>query len=187
LMKSVAVFCGSSSGTDGIYLNAARTVGQILAEAGLTLVYGGAKVGLMAALADSALSRGGRVVGEMPRFLIDRGVAHHSLNQLIRVDTMHQRKAKILEISDGFIALPGGFGTMEELFEMLTLAQLQQHSKPIGILNINGFYDPLIAFQHKMLSEGFLKPAHRDLLLIDDDMHALLDKMRRYRAPDVRK
>ncbi|HHJ53180.1 MAG TPA: TIGR00730 family Rossman fold protein [Caldithrix abyssi] len=186
-MKSVAVFCGSSPGRNGIYLKAAQAVGMAVAGSGLTLIYGGAKVGLMTALADSALSRGARVIGVMPRFLIERGVAHEGLSRLIQVDTMHQRKAKIMELADGFIALPGGFGTQEELFEMLTLAQLQQHSKPVAILNVNGFYDPFLAFQQKMLNEGFVKSAHKELLLVDSDINLLLEKMNHYRAPDVPK
>lgn len=183
-MKCIAVFCGSSSGTNGIYRHQAEQLGKILSSRNVHIVYGGGKVGLMGILADAALNNGGSVTGIIPGFLDVREVVHPSLTQLIRVDSMHRRKALIGEMSDGAIALPGGFGTMDELFEMLTWAQLGLHRKPVGVLNVNGYFKGLISTVDNMVREGFLKEVNREMLLISDDIEALLSMMDDYVAPD---
>ena len=179
-MKRLTVFCGSSFGTDEIYEKQAYRLGQILADRKIGLVYGGASVGLMGAVANGCLSNRGEVTGVLPRFIKDKGIAHKNLTELILVDTMHERKTKMDELSDGVIALPGGFGTLEEFFEVLTWGQLGLHRKPVGILNINGFYDPLKDLTKKMVEKGFLKEANRKMLLISDDIENLLDQMENY-------
>ncbi|WP_010523247.1 TIGR00730 family Rossman fold protein [Aquimarina agarivorans] len=156
-MKKIAVFCGSSEGSDTIFMEQASLLGQTLALKGIGLVYGGANIGLMGAVADGALSQKGNVTGVLPYFLKSKEIAHQHLNQLILVDNMHERKAKMATLSDGIITLPGGFGTMEELFEMLTWASLGLHNKPIGILNSNDFYDSLISLMNTMVDKKFLK------------------------------
>jgi uncharacterized protein (TIGR00730 family) len=143
-------------------------------------VYGGANVGLMGAVANGCLSKGGEVTGVLPRFIKDKGIAHKNLTQLILVETLHERKTRMDELSDGAIALPGGFGTLEEFFEVLTWGQLGLHKKPVGILNINGFYDPLKDLTGKMVEKGFLKEANRKMLLINDDIEKLLEQMENY-------
>ncbi len=184
-MKRVAVFCGASAGTDTIYAQTGMQLGHELALRKIGVVYGGAKIGVMGAVADGALQSGGEVIGVIPHFLRTREVAHETLTQLILVDSMHERKTRMHDLSDGFIALPGGFGTMEELFEILTWGQLGLHTKPIGLLNVNGFYEPLIAMARQMLNRGFLKQAHFDMLLTSDSINDLLQKMKGYRAPDL--
>jgi uncharacterized protein (TIGR00730 family) len=179
-MKRITVFCGSSFGKDEIYEKQAYKLGQILADRSIGLVYGGANVGLMSAVANGCLSKGGEVTGVLPRFIKDKGIAHKNLTQLILVETMHERKTKMDELSDGVIALPGGFGTLEEFFEVLTWGQLGLHKKPVGILNINGFYDPLKDLTGKMVEKGFLKEANSKMLLINDDIEKLLDQMENY-------
>jgi uncharacterized protein (TIGR00730 family) len=179
-MKRITVFCGSSFGKDEIYEKQAYKLGQILADRSIGLVYGGANVGLMSAVANGCLSKGGEVTGVLPRFIKDKGIAHKNLTQLILVETMHERKTKMDELSDGVIALPGGFGTLEEFFEVLTWGQLGLHKKPVGILNINGFYDPLKDLTGKMVEKGFLKEANSKMLLISDDIEKLLDQMENY-------
>jgi uncharacterized protein (TIGR00730 family) len=179
-MKRITVFCGSSFGKDEIYEKQAYKLGQILADRSIGLVYGGANVGLMSAVANGCLSKGGEVTGVLPRFIKDKGIAHKNLTQLILVETMHERKTKMDELSDGVIALPGGFGTLEEFFEVLTWGQLGLHKKPVGILNINGFYDPLKDLTGKMVEKGFLKEANNKMLLISDDIEKLLDQMENY-------
>ena len=179
-MKNLTVFCGSSLGTDEIYEKQAFKLGQTLADRSIGLVYGGASVGLMDAVANGCLSKGGRVTGVLPRFIKDKGIAHKNLTEMILVETMHERKTKMDELSDGVIALPGGFGTLEEFFEVLTWGQLGLHKKPVGILNINGFYDPLKDLTGKMVEKGFLKEANRKMLLISDDILELLDQMENY-------
>jgi uncharacterized protein (TIGR00730 family) len=186
-MKRISVFCGSSSGNPSLYLEQARLLGQTLAKQNLELVYGGAKVGLMGAVADGALHAGGRVIGVLPRFLVSKEIAHEGLTSLILVNSMHERKTRMNELSDGVIALPGGFGTLEELFEMLTWAQLGLHNKPVGILNINGFYDVLIQLVGKMVDQGFLREDNRQMLLINTEIDGLLHQMKSYVAPTVRK
>lgn len=186
-MKRIAVFCGSSFGTDDIYKSQAQLLGKTLARQDIELVYGGASVGLMGAVADGALSEGGKAIGVLPNFLKSREVAHNELTELILVDSMHERKAKMHELSDGVIALPGGLGTLEEFFEMLTWAQLGLHKKPMAVLNTDGFYDPLNVLVQSMIDKGFLKQEYQEMIIISDRIEELLDKMRRYTAPLVEK
>ena len=186
-MKRVTVFCGSSSGTEEIYTTQATLLGETLAKRNIELVYGGAKVGLMGAVADGVLNQGGKVIGVLPNFLGSKEIAHPKLTELILVDTMHERKTKMNDLSDGVIALPGGFGTLDELFEMLTWAQLGLHKKPIAILNVDGYYDALIVFVQKMVNKGLLKEVNQQMLLVSDTIDELLDKMRDYVAPTVGK
>ena len=186
-MKRITVFCGSSSGTDAIFLTQATILGQTLAKKNIELVYGGANVGLMGTVADGAINHGGKVIGVLPIFLQSKELAHNNLTKLILVDTMHERKTKMNDLCDGVIALPGGFGTLEELFEMLTWAQLGLHKKPIGILNTNGFYDALLVLIQTMVDKGFLKPSNQQMLLISDTIDELLIKMEKYQAPVVTK
>jgi uncharacterized protein (TIGR00730 family) len=187
IMKSVTIFCGSSSGTEPIYFSQAMLLGKILAQKNIQVVYGGAKVGLMGAVAEGALREGGKVIGVLPNFLRSKEIAHEDLTELILVDSMHERKTKMHELSDGVIALPGGFGTMEELFEMLTWAQLGLHKKPIALLNINGFYDHLKSLLKVMVTSGFLKEINFNMLLVSGEIEDLLTKMDNYRAPLVGK
>lgn len=182
-MKRIVVFCGSSAGHDPVYMEQATLLGAALAQKNLTLVYGGAKVGLMGAVADGALQAGGPVIGVLPHFLQQKELAHEGLTELILVDTMHERKTKMNELCDGVIALPGGFGTMEELFEMLTWGQLGLHKKPIGLLNVNGFYDALVELAKTMTSNGFLSAENRDMLLCSTDISDLLQQMEQYQPP----
>ncbi|MFT4022231.1 MAG: TIGR00730 family Rossman fold protein [Flavihumibacter sp.] len=186
-MKSVVVFCGASPGSDERYQLQAALLGEALAKRAITLVYGGANVGLMGAVANGALKQGGRVIGVLPRFLKAKEIAHGQLTELLLVDTMHERKTKMNELCEGVIALPGGFGTMEEFFEMLTWAQLGLHRKPIAILNIDGFYDPLIQLVQEMVDKGFLKKVNQEMLLVHDNIETLLGKMLQYTAPSVGK
>lgn len=186
-MKNITVFCASSFGTDAAFEQEAFQLGATLAKNNIGLVYGGAQVGLMGAVANGALSKGGTVTGVLPQFLQTKEIAHAGLTELILTETMHERKTKMNDLSDGVIALPGGFGTLEELFEILTWAQLGLHKKPVALLNVNGFYDELIAFIDTMVSKGLLKAVNRDMLLVDTNADALLDKMRKYKAPEVGK
>ncbi len=186
-MKRITVFCGSSFGTDEIYEKQAFKLGETLADRKIGLVYGGANVGLMNAVANGSLSKGGEVTGVLPVFIKDKGIAHKKLTELILVETMHERKTKMNELSDGVIALPGGFGTLEEFFETLTWGQLGLHRKPVGLLNISGFYDSLKILAKTMVEKGFLKEANRKMLLISDDIENLLDLMENYIAPTVDK
>ena len=186
-MKSISVYCGSSSGSNGIYIEEAKKLGRILAEREIQLVFGGGKVGLMGILADAALEAGGKVTGVIPRFLHVKEVAHDGLSNMVTAETMHERKTLIHEMSDAVIALPGGFGTLDELFEMLTWAQLGLHQKPVGILNINGYFTHLLKAMDTMVNEGFLKSANREIVLVSDTVDELLDKMERYDASSVPK
>ena len=186
-MKRITVFCGSSNGKGDVYYKHAQFVGQTLAKNNIELVYGGAKVGLMGAVADGVLGNGGKAIGVLPYFLRSKEIAHEQLTELILVKTMHERKTRMNELCDGVIALPGGFGTLEELFEMLTWAQLGLHNKPIGILNVNGFYDTLVHLIQTMVDKGFLKPINQQMLLVSDDINDLLSKMNTYIAPKVGK
>ena len=186
-MKRIAVYCGSSSGTNGIYVETAEMLGRILAEKNIQIVFGGGKVGLMGVLAYSAIEAGGSVTGVIPGFLNIKEVAHDGITELITVSSMHERKALIHDMSDGFIALPGGFGTLEELFEMLTWGQLGLHQKPVGILNVNGYFSDVLRAIDSMVREGFLKGDNRDMVLVSDRIEELLDKMETYRAPSVPK
>ena len=186
-MKRITVFCGSSFGSDEIFTTQARLLGEALAKRNIELVYGGANVGLMGAVADSVLNYGGKAIGVLPYFLQSKEIAHENLSELILVETMHERKTKMNELCDGVIALPGGFGTLEELFEMLTWAQLGLHTKPIAILNINNFYDPLLEMLKTMVEKGLLKEINRKMLLVSDNIDDLLQQMENYIAPTVGK
>ncbi len=186
-MNRITVFCGSSMGSEPIYQKTAFSLGQSLADRKIVVVYGGANVGLMGEVANGALSKNGEVIGVLPGFLKSKEIAHEGLTELIITDTMHERKLKMNDLSDGVIALPGGFGTLEELFEMLTWAQLGLHKKPIGILNINGFYDALISLLDTMVDKGFLKEVNRKMLLIHHNINDLLTQMQSYEAPTVGK
>jgi uncharacterized protein (TIGR00730 family) len=186
-MKRITVFCGSSAGTDPIYVNTAFHLGSTLAKNGIGVVYGGAKIGLMGAVADGALSAGGEVIGVLPDFLRTVEIEHTGLTELFLVNSMHQRKAKMDMLSDGVIALPGGFGTLEELFEMLTWGQLGLHKKPIALLNVNQFYDGLFTLLQNMVDNGLLKSTNQDILLKSDSIDELLNQMRNYRAPETKK
>src|SRR5262249_25841237 len=176
-MKSLAVFCGSSPGNRPAYTEIAIRTGELIAQRGLTLVYGGGRVGLMGALADAALAAGGRVVGVIPQMLIDREVGHAGLSQLHVVRTMSERKLLMGDLADSFLALPGGIGTMDELFEAWTWTQLGLHRKPCALLNQDGYYDPLIAFLDRAVDTGFLQPDNRAALLVDTDLEALLGRL----------
>ena len=175
-MRRLCVFCGSSVGARAEYLVAAQTLGRALAERGVGLVYGGARVGLMGAVADAALAAGGQVIGVIPRALEQREIAHTGLSELRVVGSMHERKAVMSDLSDGFVALPGGLGTLEELFEVWTWAELGVHDKPCGALDVAGYYAPLIDFLDHGVREGFIRSAQRARLLVDDDPARLLDR-----------
>jgi uncharacterized protein (TIGR00730 family) len=180
-VRRLCVFCGSSSGRRAAYTEEARRLGQTLAERGLGLVYGGGHVGLMGALADAALGAGGSVVGVIPQALVDKELAHPGLTELRVVDTMHERKALMADLADGFIALPGGFGTADELFEILTWAQLGLHARPIGLVNVDGFFNPLLAWLDHTVQEQLVRPEHRRLLLEAADCERVLELMLDYR------
>lgn len=186
-MKSVAVFCGSSEGNAQEIVEQAFELGGALAQQDVDLIYGGAKVGLMGQVADGALAKNGRVVGVIPDFLKQKEIFHPGISELIVVKTMHQRKLKMFELAEGFIALPGGFGTLEELFEIITWSQLGLHQKPIGILNRHGFFNSLLEFLDTMVTKGFLKQDNREMLLVDDSVEGLLDQMRLYQPRTIPK
>ena len=177
-MRYVCVFCGSRAGTRPAYLEAARAVGEALAARDLGLVYGGSRVGLMGAVADAALAAGGEVVGVIPEFLRAKEIAHGGLTRLHVVGSMHERKALMADLADAFVALPGGYGTLEELLEILTLAQLGLHRKPVALLNVEGYYDPLLALFDQAMREGFLSPALRGLILEATEPAALIEIIR---------
>lgn len=179
-MKSVCVFCGSNPGNDPVYATGATAMGVEVARRGLTLVYGGGAVGLMGIIANAALEAGGKVHGVIPRALREKEIGHNGLTELEVVDTMHTRKARMAELSDGFIAMPGGIGTFEELFEIWTWGQLGIHTKPLGFLNIGGFYDPLAVFLDNTVDAGFLKQSHRAMAMTDTEPATLLDRMEQY-------
>lgn len=186
-MKRICVYCGSSPGRLPDYTRAAEQLGSLMAENGLGLVYGGASVGIMGKVADAALANGAEVIGVIPSALATREVAHSGLSELHVVDSMHQRKAKMADLSDGFVALPGGWGTIEEIFEVLTWGQLGFHSKPCGLLNIAGYYDHLNAFLEHAINEAFVKTDYRPMIMVEKDPARLLQNFRDYRAPKVRK
>ncbi|KLK92000.1 LOG family protein [Microvirga vignae] len=183
----LCVFCGSNEGQDPVYMEAARLLGETLARNGIELVYGGASVGLMGAVADAVLGNGGHVIGVMPQALVDKEIAHTGLSDLRVVGSMHERKALMAELSDGFIALPGGLGTFEELFEVWTWAQLGYHRKPCALLNVSGFYDKLAHFLDDVVERGFVKTVHRAMLIVKDEPAALIDAIRSYEPPKVEK
>jgi uncharacterized protein (TIGR00730 family) len=182
-MNRLCVFCGSSAGRNPTYLAAAAALGTFLAERGIGIVYGGAGIGLMGALATAAQAAGGEVIGVIPRALVEHEVAHAGLADLRVVASMHERKALMAELSDGFVALPGGIGTLEELFEMWTWAQLGSHRKPCALLNTAGYYDRLLDFLDFVTEERFLRPPHRGMLLVASSPDGLLDKLKTYSAP----
>lgn len=182
-VRSVCVFCGASMGANPAYREAAVALGQAIARRGLTLVYGGGAVGLMGVVADAAMAAGGEVVGIIPQSLLDAEVGHKGLTRLEVVDGMHARKARMAELSDAFIALPGGLGTLEELFEVWTWGQLGYHAKPLGLLDVNGFYDKLGGFLDHIVEEGFVRPQHRAMLLLGQRPDELLDGMDSFVAP----
>ncbi|MGL5234973.1 MAG: TIGR00730 family Rossman fold protein [Empedobacter falsenii] len=186
-MNRLTVFCGSSNGSNKIFKEEAYKLGQKLAENKIELVYGGANVGLMGVIADSVLENKGVAIGVLPIFLKKVEVEYKGLSELILVDSMHERKVKMHELSDGVITLPGGFGTLEEFFEMLTWAQLGLHKKPIAIYNIDGFFDDLLLFIKSMVIKGFLKQENYDMLIVSDNLDLLFDKIKKYEAPIVGK
>jgi uncharacterized protein (TIGR00730 family) len=179
-VKRVCVFAGSSAGVRSEYLEAADQLGRALAMRGVGLVYGGARVGLMGAVADAVLAGVGHVTGVIPRALIEKEVAHTGLSDLRIVDSMHERKALMADLSDAFVALPGGLGTLDELFEIHTWAQLGMHSKPIGILNVDGYFDGLMSFLEHAVSERFVRADHRAMLIVEDEPAALLERLERF-------
>jgi len=180
--RHICVFAGSSRGARPGYAGAARELARSLVERGCGLVYGGGNIGLMAVIADAVLERGGQAVGVIPEFLVDKELAHRGLTELRIVKSMHERKAVMAEISDGFLGLPGGIGTMEEFFEVLSWAQLDLHDKPCGLLNTRGYYDPIVGFLDRGVDEGFLKPKHRSLLLVEAEPEKLLDRFEAFVA-----
>lgn len=185
-MKSIAVFCGSSVGASPIYKESAVELGHVLAKHQITLVYGGANVGLMGVIADAVLEQGGQVIGILPFFLQDREIAHKGLTELIMVNSMHERKAKMAELADGFIALPGGPGTMEEFFEIFTWGQLGLHHKPCGFLNINQYFDPMVSMFDVMQREQFMQPKYRSMIITDNTPEGILKQFSKYTAPSVK-
>lgn len=186
-MRRLCVFCGSSVGNNQAYAEAAEAMGGLLARRRIGLVYGGGNVGLMGVIADAVLRGGGEVIGVIPRALADREVAHNGVTDLRIVDSMHTRKAMMADLSDAFVAMPGGVGTFEEFFEAVTWTQLGLHRKPCGLLNVNAFYSPLAAFIDQAVSEGFIKPIHRSIIVVDDDPERLLDTLSTIDLPDVPK
>jgi uncharacterized protein (TIGR00730 family) len=186
-LSSVCVFCGSNGGADPAYLAAAEAVGAGLAQRGIRIVYGGGRVGLMGALADSARAAGGEVVGVMPQALVDREIGHTGIDDLRVVDTMHERKALMVELADAFVALPGGIGTLEELFEVYTWAQLGIHAKPLALLDVAGYYEPLAAFLDHAVAQQFLRADMRAVLAVADSLEAVLDAFDRWRPPATHK
>lgn len=181
-MKKLCVFCGSNAGNGAVYTDVTRRFGEVLAAEGLGIVYGGGHVGLMGVLADAVLRAGGEVVGVIPQALVDRELAHGGLTRLHVVSTMHERKALMADLAEGFVALPGGFGTADELMEILTWAQLGLHGKPVGLLEVNGFFEPLLAWLDLCVREGFVRPEHRRLLVSASDPQALLASLREHAA-----
>jgi len=186
-MKRICVFCGSSYGNNKIYVEAVTKLCRILIKNNIALVYGGAKVGLMGELADQFLSSGGEVIGIIPKFLVDREVAHKGLTRLIETDTMHERKELMQRESDGFIALPGGLGTIEEIFEMITWGQLNIHKKPCAFLNINGYYNFINAFLENAVKEGFIELEFKNMIIIEEDPEILIQRFFNYDHPTIDK
>lgn len=186
-IKSLCVYCGSSFGRSEIYAESARALAAALVERDIRLVYGGASVGIMGVVADAVLAAGGQVVGIIPESLQRKELAHPELTELHVTGSMHERKALMAELSDGFIALPGGIGTLEELFEIWTWAQLGFHDKPCGLLNVGGYYDSLVRFLDHTVAEEFVKPLYRSMLIVESDPHMLLDRYARYQPPAVPK
>jgi hypothetical protein len=184
-MKRMCVFCGSRTGTDHAYRHAARDLGTRLVADGCALVFGGGRIGLMGIVADRVVQLGGKAIGVIPGFLQTQEIAHSELTELRVVATMHERKALMADLSDGFIALPGGYGTLEEFFEIVTWAQLGLHRKPCGLLNVRGYFDPLLRLVDQAVGEGFVRTEHRLLIIDDQDPEALMDRMLTYTAPET--
>lgn len=187
MMKRVCIFCGSHTGSRPVYIAAAHEMGVALVQRGIDLVYGGGHVGLMGILADTVLKHGGRVIGIMPQHLFDKEIAHNGLTELRVVGSMHERKALMATLADAFIALPGGYGTFEEFCEILTWGQLGLHHKPCGLLNVEGFYDPLLALFDHAVSEGFVREIYRTMVLVDTDPTQLLNRFEAYQPPAIPK
>lgn len=186
-LKTICVFCGSSSGNDIAITEASEKLGDLFAVRNITLVYGAAKIGVMGTIAQRVLDHNGKVIGIIPNFLKRKEVVHLGLSKLITTQNMHERKLKMQEASDGFIALPGGLGTLEELFEIITWLQLGLHKKPIGLLNVNGFYDHLVQLLQNMVEKAFLSVDNYNLLLVDSDPERLLSKMENFKRPELPK
>lgn len=186
-MKRLCIYCGSSPGSRPEYATAAQACGRILADRGIGIVYGGGNTGMMGRVANAALEAKGEVIGVIPHHLADKELAHEGATQMIRVNSMHERKQMMADLSDGFIILPGGIGTLEELFETFTWLQLGLHGKPIGLLNVEGFFDHMLAFLDHMVADRFLKADHRAMLIVDDNMDNLLERMTAFVAPDANK
>jgi len=186
-MERIAVYCGSSPGKNPVYKDAATELGKVLAARGITLVYGGGSVGLMGILAKSSIEQGGQVIGVIPQAIADMEVAYTNIQDLRIVEDMHTRKALMAELADAFIALPGGMGTVEELMEILTWAQLGFHGKPCGVLNIAGFYDQLLKFLDHLVKDQFIAPEHRSMLMVDESPQGLLEQFRAYAPPKIDK
>jgi uncharacterized protein (TIGR00730 family) len=184
-IRRLAVFCGSNPGSRPEYMESARQLGRLLSERGIGVVYGGSNVGLMSALADSVLDNLGDIIGVIPRTLVEREVANTALSDLRIVETMHERKAVMAALSDGFIALPGGIGTLEEFFETWTWGQLGMHTKPCGLLNVAGYFDPLLAFLDRAVEERFVRDVHRSMVIVESEPAALLAKFESYQPPKV--
>ena len=186
-MNRICVFCGSKTGTNPLFLKTAVELGRVLAQRGLGLVYGGASIGLMGAVADSVMGCGGRVVGVIPEAMATKEVAHEGLSEMHVVSSMHERKSMMARLADGFVALPGGFGSFEELLEMITWAQLGIHRKPVAILNVSGYYDPLIQLFERAIEEGFIKPRNRQLVVVKQEPDELLETLLTHELPVVKR
>ena len=184
-IRRLAVFCGSNAGARPDYVEGARALGCLLAARGIGVVYGGSSVGLMSALAEAVLDEMGDIIGVIPQMLVEREVAHKALSDLRIVGSMHERKALMAELSDGFVALPGGIGTLEEFFEIWTWAQLGVHEKPCGLLNIAGYFDPLLEFLDRAVKEKFVREVHRSMVIVESDPSVLLARFEAYEAPKV--
>jgi uncharacterized protein (TIGR00730 family) len=182
-IRRLAVFCGSNPGARPDYMEAARTFGRVLCERGIGVVYGGSSVGLMAALAETVLDDLGDIIGVIPRMLVEREVANKALTDLRIVESMHERKAMMAELADGFVALPGGIGTLEEFFEIWTWGQLGMHQKPCGLLNVAGYFDPLLSFLDRAVEEKFVREVHRAMVIVESDPHLLLARFEAYEPP----
>ncbi|MGJ7058671.1 TIGR00730 family Rossman fold protein [Morganella morganii] len=185
-IKRIAVYCGSAAGASEIYRLEAVKFARILVEQGITLVYGGASVGIMGTVADTVLREGGKAIGVIPALLEGREIAHKNLTELHRVSTMHERKSKMIELADGFVALPGGFGTLEEFAEVFTWSQIGLHQNPVGLMNINNYYDPLLSLISKMTDEQFMQEKYRHMAVVETDGNALIRRFRDYEAPAVK-
>jgi len=186
-MKNICIFCGSNTGNGAVYVEAARGMVRAIGDVGLGIVFGGGNIGLMGVVAESALAAGVGVIGVTPRRLLEREMVHTELTELHVVESMHERKVMMAEMSDAFIALPGGMGTLDEFFEMVTLNQLGVQSKPCGLLNVNGYFDHLHAFLGHAVGERFINPAHRDMIVLDEDPRRMMDKLRAWTMPQTSK